>query len=83
MAAPAVKVECYSGGQYAERPRAFEWQGRRYEVAELLHTWRFPDGPGFRVSTTDNQVFELSYRELNDSWEIFPITDNLATGGAD
>lgn len=69
-----ASVECYSGGEYAERPRAFEWDGKRYQVAEILARWRMPDGPGFRVATPDGMLFELIYRERADRWEVLPVT---------
>ena len=66
-------VECRSDSEYAERPLAITWQGRRYEIAEILARWRGPVEKGFRVKTTDGQAFELTYREVSDEWEIQPI----------
>jgi len=66
-------VECRSDSEYAERPLAITWQGRRYEIAEILARWRGPIEKGFRVKTTDGQAFELTYREVTDEWEIQPI----------
>jgi hypothetical protein len=43
------KVECYSGYTYAQEPRAFEWDGVRYEVVRVVKRWRTPTGPIFRV----------------------------------
>lgn len=71
----ATQVECYSGGEYAERPRAFEWEGRHHKVNEIITRWRLPDGPGFRVSTPAGLIFELVYREWEDRWDILPVTD--------
>ena len=75
MSNPAPVVECYSSGEYAERPRAFEWAGQRYRVTSVLSRWRLPDGPGFRVSTNTGAVFELIYREQEDRWDIMVIHD--------
>ena len=66
-------VECRSDSEYAERPLAIIWQGRSYEIAEILARWRGPIEKGFRVKTTDGQAFELTYREVTDEWEIQPI----------
>ena len=66
-------VECRSDSEYAERPLALTWEERRYEIAEILARWRGPDEKGFRVQTTDGQVFELTYREVPDEWMIQPI----------
>jgi hypothetical protein len=64
------RVECYSGYEYPERPYAFQLQDRRIEIAEVLQTWRNPNGRCFRVRTEDMQVFELVYKESEDDWII-------------
>jgi hypothetical protein len=64
------RVECHSGGEYAERPTALHWNGQRLEVAEVEARWRIPGGKKFRVRTRDGQVFELLYVELYDEWRI-------------
>lgn len=66
-------VECRSDSEYAERPLALTWNGQRYEVAEILSSWRSPGEKGFRVKTSDGQNFELTYREVPDEWKIKPI----------
>jgi hypothetical protein len=65
-------VECHSSAEYADRPIAFTWQGRRLEIAEILGRWRKPDGKSFRINTTDGQVFDLIYREIPDDWLVHP-----------
>ena len=67
------EVECRSDTEYADRPLALTWQGRRLEVAEIVASWRGPGEKGFRVKTTDGQAFELAYRELPDEWHIQPL----------
>jgi hypothetical protein len=66
-------VECHSDAEYADRPLALTWQGRRLEITEILRRWRSPDEKGFRIKTTEGQVFELIYREISDDWRIQPI----------
>jgi len=66
-------VECRSDSEYAERPLSLIWEGRRYEIAEILARWRGPSEKGFRVKTVDGQAFELTYREIADEWQIQPI----------
>lgn len=63
-------VECYSGGEYADQPRALLWQGARLEVAQVLQRWRSPEGKGFLVSTADGRIFELTYQVQADAWVI-------------
>jgi hypothetical protein len=66
-------VECRSDAEYADRPLALMWQGRRLEIKEILERWRSPDQKGFRIKTTEGQAFELIYREIPDDWQIHPI----------
>jgi hypothetical protein len=66
-------VECHSGYEYAVRPTALYWQGERLLVEEVLAGWRLPDGKRFRVRTTDQSLFELSYIELTGEWQIQPL----------
>ena len=66
-------VVCLSGVEYAERPLAFTWEGRRLEIAEILERWRGPGEKGFRIKTTEGQVFELTYREIPDDWRVRPF----------
>ncbi len=66
-------VECRSDSEYAERPLALTWEGRRLEIAEILASWRGPGEKGFRVKTVDGLAFELAYRELPDEWQIQPL----------
>jgi len=63
-------VECYSGYTYAQEPRAFTWRGQRYEVTEIEHRWREPQGPAFRLRTADGQRWQLAYNEAQDAWSL-------------
>jgi len=71
-------VECYSGHAYAERPVAFDWGGRRYQVERVLKQWRSPRGPGFRVLTAGGALFELTYDEIQDQWSLQEDLGRLA-----
>jgi hypothetical protein len=74
----SVQVECYSGHTYAQEPRVLLWQGERYQVERIIHRWRTPQGPGFRVeicgiSDSDSQpskIVELAYLEREDEWTL-------------
>jgi hypothetical protein len=70
MTMPDLIVACYSGHTYAQEPRAFVWQGRRYLVAKIEQRWRTPDGPAFRLWTESGECFELHYDELQEAWAI-------------
>ncbi len=66
-------VECHSEFEYAEKPVALIWEGRRLEIIEILARWRIPGEKCFRVRSSDGQVFELFYGELDDGWRIHQI----------
>lgn len=63
-------VECYSGHTYPERPRAFQWEGQRLEVSEIISRWRTPEATHFLIRIEDGQDFELIYHEPQDLWTI-------------
>ena len=65
-------VACRSEGRYAERPTGFTWGTERLEVAQVLARWRFPQGLGFKVRTSDERLFELFYDQAADEWRITP-----------
>jgi len=65
-------VECHSGYEYAERPVALRWEGRRLVIEQVESQWRIPGGKRFRVRTQDGRAFELFYGELYDEWRVNP-----------
>ena len=63
--------ECYAGSSYPERPRAFVWGGQRYEVQEIIHRRREPEGVEFVVrSLSPEMIFDLFYNIETDQWQI-------------
>ncbi|MBL8058083.1 MAG: hypothetical protein JNK29_15365 [Anaerolineales bacterium] len=66
-------VECRSDTSYAQRPTAVHWDGQRWAVAEVLAEWRTPAGKQFRVRAAAGPVFELTYSEALDEWQVRPI----------
>lgn len=65
-------VTCHSGFTYAERPAAFSWDQRRFEVDAVLREWRSPGTKGFRVKAHGGDVFVLIYNENLNSWQVQP-----------
>ncbi len=61
-------MECYSGYQYAQEPRAVEHPEGRAEVVAVLQRWREPRGPAFRVRLADGSEATLWYDEALDQW---------------
>jgi hypothetical protein len=66
----AELVECYSGLEYAGRPKALYWQGERLEIQAVQRRWRTPTALCFRVRSVRIQVFELRYEEHSDQWQV-------------
>ena len=67
---PNLKVSCYSGQTYAERPRSFGWEGVEYEVEAIEKEWREPGERRFQVRTKDNKLVRLCYNEAQDQWSL-------------
>ena len=66
----SIRVECYSGSRYGERPLAFVLHDERHVVRLVEKSWRTPSALHFRVCTTKDQTFELIYDEGADTWQI-------------
>ena len=65
-----LKVRCYSGQTYAQRPRSFAWEGVEYEVEEVEKEWLEPGERHFQLRTKDNKLFQLCYNEAQDQWSL-------------
>jgi hypothetical protein len=65
-----ARVECYSGLEYADRPRAVWWQGARVEVEIVEAEWRSPEGKGFRVRLISGQTLDLFFSTRTNEWSI-------------
>ncbi len=72
-----IQVECYSGYKINERPTAFAYQGRRWEISEILDRWYEggtdagrPVTDYFKVMTADGKIFLLRYLSLFDAWSV-------------
>jgi hypothetical protein len=57
-----LKVNCYSGHTYAQRPESFFWQDKEHKISRIEKE-RF-----FKVVTEDEKVFQLCYNETQDQW---------------
>ena len=69
----SLKVNCYSGHTYAERPLSFEWQGAAHEVEEIERAWQEPGERHFQVRTRDNKLFKLCYNETQNQWSLIEL----------
>jgi hypothetical protein len=68
-----LKVNCYSGHTYAERPQSFQWEGKEYEVEEIERAWQEPGERYFQVRTRDNKLFRLCYNEIQKRWSLIEL----------
>ncbi len=65
-----LKVNCYSGHTYAERPVSFTWQNVDYKIEAIEKEWLEPGERHFRVRTGDNKLRQLCYNEKKQEWSI-------------
>jgi len=70
MVSENLKVRCYSGHTYAERPESFIREGTEYIVADIEKSWQEPGRRYFQVRTGDNKLFKLCYNEQEESWSV-------------
>jgi len=68
-----LKVSCYSGQTYAERPVSFRWEGVEYEVEEIEKEWLEPGERHFQVRTKDKKLFRLCYNEAQEQWSLIEL----------
>lgn len=68
-----VKVRCYAGASYPERPVAFEWEGRWQEVVEVRRQVRTPEGLLFDVLAGDGRRYRLAWDAGTDEWSIMSV----------
>ena len=68
-----IKVKCYSGHTYTQRPVSFTFEGKDYEVAENINEWQEPEKKCFQVKTEGNKFFRLCYNEAQDKWQVAQI----------
>ncbi len=70
----SIRVECYSGTRYGERPVAFALGEYRHVIQVVEKSWRTPSALHFRVRTDDGERFELAYRQEADQWSIIDLS---------
>jgi hypothetical protein len=65
-----VRVSCYSGRDYAERPISFIIDDQSYEIETIVKEWREPGTKHFLVVAGDSNRYELCYNERNIEWYV-------------
>ncbi len=72
--AQPVRVGCYAGRRYPERPEWVEMEGRKVEVQSVESEWREEDRLGFLVTLRDSGRMLLYYVPNHDLWSGVLIT---------
>jgi hypothetical protein len=73
MGSEPLRVTCYSGHTYAERPLSFIWEGVEQRVKEIEKEWQAPGARLFQIRTDKGRLFVLSYNERGDEWAAFDM----------
>ena len=68
MVGEQIRVGCYSGGRYGERPQWVEREGRRVAVASIDGQWRQQERLVFEVTLEDQERLVLYYYPQEDQW---------------
>ena len=68
MVGEQIRVGCYSGGRYGERPQWVEREGRRVAVASIDGQWRQQERLVFEVTLEDKERLVLYYYPQEDVW---------------
>jgi hypothetical protein len=63
-------VLCHSGYKYAQEPRSIIWGGEQLQVEQIQSSWQSPKGPAFLAKVKDGRLFEISYDEQLDEWDV-------------
>ena len=63
-----IRVGCYAGHRYPERPQWVEADGTRVEVASMESEWREEERLGYRVTLRDGRRMLLYYVPNDDRW---------------
>ena len=63
-----LRVGCYAGHRYPERPQWVELDGKRIEVESVESEWREEERLGFLVTLRDGRRLLLYYVPNEDLW---------------
>jgi hypothetical protein len=72
-----IRVECYAGYKADESPRFLFWEGRRFEVREILDRWyeggnypTIPSADYFKVSLREGGEVIIRLDRGGHSWYL-------------
>jgi len=62
-----LKVEAGLDGRL---PKSFEWHGRRHKVISIGRRWNVDDEHFMLVMTSQDNIFELAFHPLKQTWRL-------------
>ncbi len=65
-----IKVSCYSGYRYGERPLSFQLLEKTFIVQAIIDRWVGEDHLYFKVRADDQKVYLLKYNYCQDQWSL-------------
>jgi len=65
-----ITVQTYAGYKGDERPVSFIWEGRTYQVVEIVDRWYDPDHNSFKVLADDGKTYLLRRDFDVDDWQL-------------
>ncbi len=68
LRAHALRVGCYAGHRYPERPQWVELEGERFDVDRVESEWREEERMGFLVRLCNGRRILLYYVPYHDLW---------------
>ncbi len=65
-----ITVSSYSGYAADERPLAFIFGEKKYNIVEIIDRWYGPDHRYFKVRADDGNEYIMRYDNARDEWEL-------------
>lgn len=65
-----ITVQTYAGYKGDERPVLFLWEGRKFQIMEIVDRWYDPDHNSFKVLADDGKTYLLQHDFNADDWEL-------------
>lgn len=70
-----ISVQTYAGYKGDERPVSFTWEGRTFQIMEIVDRWYDPDHNSFKVIADDGKTYLLRHDMNAGDWELVEQRD--------
>lgn len=70
-----ITVQTYAGYKEDERPVSFSWEGRTFQIMEIVDRWYDPDHSSFKVLADDGKPYLLRHDMNADVWHLVESRD--------